>query len=267
MASVTVERRPDPITSVPDFLTALKQLEASTKNRRICFRGHADAQWRLIPPIGRRYYFAGQPVRGFDKIDEKDRFLHRFRRSTFREYRRVLEEWEGFFLARHHRLPVRLLDWTFNPLAALYFGCESAFKEERQQTNGAMWALVPKPIDDTYLDMLNPIYAPICVPGVKLVYPYHISPRITAQTSVFTIQDNPSTALEEYDWASYSEKAIDIHALVMWSIDRKVMPEIVGDLERLDINNRTLFPDFDGLCRGLLESEIIKKATESALLR
>jgi hypothetical protein len=67
--------------------------------------------------------------------------------------------------------------------------------------------------------------------------------------------------LEKYTWSSYDEAEIDVHSLVGWKIKESSMGKIVSDLERLDVNNRTLFPDFDGLCRGLLESEIIKKVS------
>jgi hypothetical protein len=259
MASVSVERRDKPIKNVMDFLGLIRELEKLTRNRRICFRGHADAQWKLIPPIGRPYYFDCREIERFDEIDEKNRFLHRFRRATFLNYRRILQEWEALFLARHHGLPVRLLDWTFNPLAALHFACESVFKKKEQQTDGVLWALVPKPIDQTYIDMFAPPPDPLSIRGVKLIYPYHISERINSQTSVFTIQDNPMTALEEHNWGSYQDADVDVVSLVSWVIEKSSMAEMVGDLERLDINERTLFPDLDGLCRGLLESEIVKK--------
>jgi hypothetical protein len=255
---VSVEQGNGSIQCLGDFLANMKTLMKANRTTRICFRGLDDAAYKLVPPIGREYYFGGKRIDPFGQVDERDHFLHRFRRETFVDYRRTLEEWEALFLARHHGLPVRLLDWTFNPLAALYFACASVFKKEVK--DGKLWALIPKPIDSTYIDMLKPPSDPLAICGVKLIYPYRISERINAQRSVFTIQNQPDIALEDYPFNSYADRDIDVASLTFWLLQKTAMGQIIDDVLRLGVNAGTLFPELDGICAGLVESEIVKKA-------
>ena len=53
-----------------------------------------------------------------DEMGDEREFVRRFIRHSYAHFGRTLSLWEAYLLARQHGLPVRLLDWTGNPLMA-----------------------------------------------------------------------------------------------------------------------------------------------------
>jgi hypothetical protein len=218
-------------------------------------RGQSDVRWKLRPSIGRPREYGGKRLAKFDA--DKERLLfHRFRRTSYSYFRRTLSEWEALFLARHHGLPVRLLDWTSNPLVGLYWACED---QSKVTTDGALWLLRRGPGASDFLDVLDPVNSsPLKVKGIRTVVPLHVSPRITAQSGVMTIHDRPQIALEDLSRASLSASLCDIKALHRWVVPAKSKASIVEELEKVGVNARTLLPDLDGLCLGLWRTEVVR---------
>jgi hypothetical protein len=66
---------------------------------------------------------------------------------------------------------------------------------------------------------------------------------------------------------SYRADDLDVSKLIRWPIESRYKTEIVLDLERLSVNSRTLFPDLDGLARGLWQSEIIRNCFKNVRSR
>lgn len=47
--------------------------------------------------------------------------------------------------------------------------------------------------------------------------------------------------------------------MIKWTVPARYRHDIVRELEQFDINARRLFPELDGLCRSLWQTEALKE--------
>ena len=132
--------------NLAEFLTAIgglrprwRELKLPTQSeksrpygeeRALWFRGQRDSGWGLSPKIWRKEY---RDANEAEMRLEFESVGHPFAKSGL-----TVDKWYWYFLMQHYRAPTRLLDWTINPLVALYF----AVCEERE-SNAVVWVLDP----------------------------------------------------------------------------------------------------------------------------
>ncbi|MGZ4963987.1 MAG: FRG domain-containing protein, partial [Limisphaerales bacterium] len=154
-------------------------------------------------------------------------------------------EWDLLALAQHHGLPTRLLDWTYSPLAALWFSVRKPPKlKNGKLCDGVLWVLKSSPEDFLKFPTRKSPY----LPGRTRVFrPRTITRRIMAQSGVFTCHQRTAAGtfirLESNSFFKTRLVKVPITA----SSFRKLREELMA----IGVSSVSLFPDLDGLAAHL----------------
>ncbi len=112
---------------IDSFEKFLKEIEEISVPKPY-FRGQTKRVsdgYTLIPSLGRPEYKVPRSLS--ELFDFECRVLDTFANHVLGHVNHIpRNDWEMLALAQHHGLPTRFMDWTTNPLVALYFACRNA---------------------------------------------------------------------------------------------------------------------------------------------
>jgi hypothetical protein len=209
------------VNTLEDYLSNLSTLEETDFYRGV---GNSD-EYKLIPSAGRY----GLKVTS-NQIQLESDLLERFKRHAPAYMQdNPQNDMEWMFLAQHHGLPTRLLDWTYNPLVALFFAVENEIVAD-----AAVYRCFP------FTTQIN-ITEPFNVDGLAWIVPNLNHIRYKQQSGLFTLHSNPA----EEDLSKIYEKFI---------IPKSVRKNIRWKLRKLGITKAFLFSDLDSLSYDIIKT-------------
>jgi hypothetical protein len=190
------------------------------------YRGERLAERKLLTKIGQVKNKMGE------KLTPKDEamILRAFqKRTSLQMIKEPSSPTDWLMLARHHGLPTRLIDFTTNPLVALFFAVEKEMPSKDKDKNSIVYGLLNS--TTTKQEKIND---PFTIESNLVINPYYLNERMFSQQSRFLIIANPLNEIEEAQ-------------MLRIEIPDSFRKKIKGDLNRFGINKMNLFRDLDSI--------------------
>jgi hypothetical protein len=209
----------------------LKVVESHDRGKFRLFRGQ-NCNKPLLPKIAR-----ADPTNDTAAI-EKEMLAELRRRGTLTIGREMSNDWDLMVYAQHYGMATRLLDWTSNPLAALWFACSDG------DTDSSGYVYLFEVIEELLLD--EDVKSPFDIGRTRVFRPNLNNSRIVAQSGWFTAH-RYSKKVGKF---SRLEGNPEVKAyLVEVEVPGTMKAAVMRSLDMLGINSQSLFPDVEGVCR------------------
>jgi FRG domain len=238
---------PSEIVSVADLMDYVERNCRSAEGMYL-FRGQREDK-PLLPTIARDV-----PAWKWDMSSRlglptaEERIIKDFKRRSLPYLDSPPEsEWYWLALAQHHGMATRLLDWTANPLAALWFAVEKgpAVSKKGVQKRGVVWVFHVFDEDIVTGDGSEPPYNGR---RTQVFQPAHIAKTIVAQEGWFTVH---KYLVDKTKFIRLENNKTYKDRLTKLVVPARAFGKLKERLDQCGINAASMFPELAGLCRYL----------------
>jgi FRG domain len=224
------------VRSVTEYVDRTQRIRHYSGHRHI-FRGVGSTEFELKPGIGwipMPTRTARHNAKDGREVIERDLLEAFISRSPAYVAQRPASLLEVMFIAQHHGLPTRLLDWTFNPLVALFF----AVADRNPSTDAVVYSQLAFNLLSEASDRNEVAANPLAITKDFVVVPPYIDARMTAQQSCFTLHSQPTVGIDRSRMGQIRIAGAD-----------KLL--VFTQLHNFGQGDESLFPGLDGICRSL----------------
>lgn len=245
------------LNSWSDFKSFIEELSDNW-----AFRGQGDNTWELMNAIERTDF-----IHLYKGVETE--FLAEFQRGarnylTNDDLPSHLIEWLA--LMQHHGAPTRLLDFSKSPFIAAFFAFEQClFINDnsiaiwainidylKQRAAEAIQQFYPQQLKDSNNVVSEQLFETIFFDNrhsfIFPVEPFRMNRRYSLQQSIFISTANSYEPFMQ----QLSFIGNDLNkAVVKIELPAKLQKEVIRDLQRMNLNRASLFPDLDGYAASL----------------
>lgn len=226
------------ISTVIELLERVKLHDHETM-----YRGQSDIEWPVLPSIAR---FAKHMGGGSNNLASLEHWLlekYALHALPLQDLRNVSLV-ERLAHCQHYGLPTRLLDWSSNPLKALFFAVEDA---EKDNCDGSIHILEVR----GYCEGAQDAERVITHNRACAFFPEIFHERLSTQEACFVALplppeglEMPELSMENYPGEFRSIRRIDVPGRSKRMIRRQ--------LAALGVTHRLIYPDFEGIARWVM---------------
>lgn len=247
------------------------------------FRGQGNHKWKLTTTLERNALQF-----------QEDKMISSYQRNAhlYEDTSKLKTKLDWLSFMQHHGTPTRLMDWTKSPYVALFFALNNAEVKKNEYCsvwminllfvyNEIEYSLKRKnykninkfhfinecTLSDFEFESIFYNYELPYEPFVFPILPIFSHQRINIQQGLFLVPTNMFISFEDNLKNTFNGQTDEVttHAIRKFNIPNKLKPEIITELNYMNINDATLFPGIEGFSKFVSKKHLLFEETNKIL--